>query len=127
MASPRVPFKTYRIIDLALNVTRESLLKCLGLESIGHRIFVSFSHLTGIESNCQTVTLTIPEDHRYEFSPESFVSIEGRSYLLDQDFEGFTPLCSIPRLENFIEYEFSLLMQETVADFWYTVSLQLRA
>lgn len=108
MASPKIPFNNYRILDLAPSVTYESLLKLLNLEHIAHKILVSVSHPIGIESLAQIVTLTIPEGYDPD---ESSVSIEGRLYLLDKDFEVFTPLCSTPTIEPLIEYAFSPIVR----------------
>ena len=127
MASPKVPFKTFRILNLPSDVTRESLLKYLGLEQTECKLSTSIPRSVGIESSCQTVNFTIPEDQAHNFSSGCSVSIEGKEYLLDNEFEGFTPLCPTPMLEHFIEYRFSLFMQKIAPDFRCIVSLQSQA
>ena len=127
MASPRVPFKTYRIQNLPSSVTRESLLKSLNLSDLENRILISCSQSTGPEPNGQTVTLTIPEDSGYDFPPTSPFSVGGSFCSLDTTFEGFTPLCSAPTNESFIEYTFSLITQGIAIDFCHSVLLPLLA
>ncbi|KAG8528971.1 uncharacterized protein KY384_006660 [Bacidia gigantensis] len=98
------PSESEGIWRLPSGLTPQSLLQNLGLEGIARSILFSASRSRGSKSDIQVFTLSIPEEQIRISSLESPVSINGKQYLLDKDFEGFTPLCPAPILEDFVEY-----------------------
>jgi hypothetical protein len=104
MASPHVPFVTYRVQHLARDTDKLDLLQALRLNHLGDMIYAYLAEDRQFGDNSLTATLTIPEDAASHLSTESDYFVRDKRIKLDSEFAGFTPLSSNDRSKDCVEY-----------------------
>ena len=100
MASPKVPFQSVRVRNLSTAITDSVLVEELGLQDEVRS--KSRVDVYPMEVGMCTAVLTIPEPVPPILAKRS-ITLQGTDYVVDEDFEGFTPLSSIPCSGSYAE------------------------
>jgi len=104
MASPKVPFVTYRIQTTDDNLTADGLREALQLDVTLGRLYMSLSRSWNTEHLRLTATVTVPDHVAEQVLMNWNSSVASASFNVDNDFRGFTPLSDRDSTETGVEY-----------------------